>query len=88
MRDDPKIKPIQGIVGFEPNDQYESPFGVFVGNVFDHDDITAIERRDDYYGDHSVVWFDVFAGDRLVKSFNIRSVAMVRYMNGDDEAAK
>ena len=87
MKDDPKTKPIKGVVGAEPNREGEYPFMVFVGDSVDEsdDNVTAIERREDYYGDHAIAWFDVFAGDRLVKTLGARYVAEVHY--ADEESA-
>lgn len=88
MRDDPKTKTITGIVGEEPaGREGEYPSSAFVGQRPSgaHSAVTAIERREDYFGDHAIAWFDVYAGDRLVKSFGARYVAEVHYA---DEAAE
>ena len=42
-------------------------------------EITRIEHREDYRGDHSVFWFDVYAGDEHFLSVNERAVALVEY---------
>ena len=87
MKDDPKTKAIRGVVGSEPYREGEYPFAAFIGSVSDYDEITAIERREDYYGDHAILWFDVFAGDRLVKSLSAKYTAEVHYATEYGEAA-
>ena len=87
MKDDPKTKTVRGVVGVEPNREGEYPPTAFVGDYVDGSDdkVTAIERREDYFGDHGIAWFDVFAGDRLVKTLGARYVAEVHY--ADEESA-
>ena len=89
MKDDPKTKRIRGIVGLEPNRESEFPPTAFVGwkDSATQAEITAIERREDYYGDHSIVWFDVYTGDRLVKSLGARYVAEIYYAAEGEETA-
>jgi hypothetical protein len=47
--------------------------------------VTAIERREENLGQYGIVWFDVFAGDRMIFSMNALHVAMVDYL---DETSK
>lgn len=47
--------------------------------------ITKIAYREEYYGDHSLGWFDVFAGDTCVLSQSERFVSEVGYI-GDHKA--
>jgi hypothetical protein len=46
---------------------------------------TKIERREEQFGDHGLLWFDVYAGDRLAVSMLGRAVGEVHYAL-DDEA--
>ena len=49
----------------EPMREGEYPDGACVG----HSGVTEIIERDEFQGDHSIKWFDVFSGDKLVKKF-------------------
>lgn len=90
MKDDPKTKPIRGIVGVEPNREGEVPPTAFIGwkDRDTQSEVTAIERREDHYGDHGIAWFDVYAGERLLKSFAARYVTEIYYADeGGEETA-
>ena len=87
--DDPKTKPVRGIVGVEPNREGEVPPTAFVGweDTGTQAEVTAIKRRVDYFGDHGIAWFDVYAGDRLLKSLAERYVAEIYYAAEGEETA-
>lgn len=69
-------KQIKAIHGDEPKRENEYAWGFTVG----YDGVTRIERREDYFGDHSILWFDVFKGDDLHASMGGRHVAVVLYV--------
>lgn len=66
---------IKSVFCDEPRRDGEYPEGACVG----YDGITRIERREENFGDHALLWFDVFQGDHLFKSFGGRHVAVVTY---------
>lgn len=48
--------------------------------------VTRIVRREENMGDHTVAWYDVWAGAKtLVKSFNARYVVAVYYYEEEGE---
>lgn len=69
---------IRAIYGAEPHRDGEYPRCWMVG----YDAVTKIERRDEFYGDHGLLWFDVYNGDRVVASMNARYVAEI--VHGDE----
>lgn len=66
---------IKSVFCEEPRRDGEYPEGACVG----YDGITRIERREEYLGDHSLLWFDAYRGDQLYKSFGARHVAVITY---------
>lgn len=66
---------IRAIYGPEPLRDQEFPRCWMVGS----DAVTRIEKREDNYGDHGLLWFDVYEGDRLVASMSGRHVAEIIY---------
>lgn len=66
---------IHAIHGAEPQRDGEYPSFYAVGRR----GVTRIERREDNYGDHGLLWFDVYEGDRLVASMSGRHVSEVSY---------
>jgi hypothetical protein len=68
-------KKISAVYLEEPRRDDEAPDGAHVG----YGGVTRIERRDENYGILGLAWYDVFAGDVLLKSFNARSVAVIHY---------
>lgn len=69
------MTPIESVFMDEPQRDGEYADGARVG----FDGITRIERREDYLGDHSDIWFDAYKGDFLFKSFGSRHVAVITY---------
>lgn len=69
---------IRAIYGAEPQREGEYSRCWMVG----FDAVTKIERREDNFGDHGLLWFDVYEGDRLVASMSGRHVAEIIY--GED----
>ncbi|MGB3833778.1 MAG: hypothetical protein WA975_18155 [Mesorhizobium sp.] len=69
---------IHAIYGPEPLRDGEFPRCWMVG----HDAVTKIEPREDNFGDHWLLWFDVYAGDRRIASMSGRHVAEIIY--GED----
>ena len=74
---------IKAIWGMEPLRDQESPTCYVVGSAsalfrvpFMVD---RIERREENFGDHGLLWFDVYEGDRLVTSMQGRAVAEIMY---------
>lgn len=75
---------ISAIYGMEPAraDEYPTVHAIgseswgFGGVKFT---VTRIERREENFGDHGLVWFDVFTDDRLQVSMQGRAVAEVHY---------
>ena len=84
--------PISLICGVEPLREREYPTIYKVGDrahLPDDDDklvVTAITFREDYFGDHSLCWFDVFAGERLIASMSARHVSEVQYGASAEES--
>ena len=37
------------------------------------------ERREEYLGTYSIVWFDAYSGEQLVESFNALGVEAIVY---------
>lgn len=79
---------IQAIYGVEPAREGEYPTAHIVGGksfvVQGNADsrpftVTKIERREENFGDHGLLWYDVFDGDRVVVSMQGRAVAEVHY---------
>ena len=73
---------ISSIHGPEPYREGEYPVSFAVG----HGGVTSITYRDDYHGDHSIGWFDVWAGENtIISSLGERHVAQVCYLipNGE-----
>lgn len=66
---------IKAIYGDEPKREGEYAWGFTIG----HDGVTKIEHREDNYGDHGLLWFDVFKGDSLYASMGGRHVAVILY---------
>lgn len=66
---------IKRIFGAEPMREGEYPATYQVG----FNGVTAIKLRADYYGDHSLAWFDVFADESLIASMSARAVAEIHY---------
>lgn len=69
---------INFVCGPEPMREGEYPDCVLVGS----DGITRIEVREDNLGTYGIKWFDAYAGDRLVSSFNAVHIAVVKYAKG------
>lgn len=79
---------ITGVFGMEPQRDQECPqvhivgsksFVVGQGNAQPFT-VGRIERREDHFGDHGLLWFDVFDTDgKLVTSMQGRAVAEVHY---------
>ena len=59
----------------------ERPDGATVG----YDGVTKIERREDNMGDHGILWFDVYQGEHVTKSFGGRHVAVIHYGGKTDD---
>lgn len=73
---------IHAICGADPAKADEDPFAFQVGM----NGVTKIERREDYFGDHSLLWFDMFEGDRRIASMNGRYVAVIAYEKAAGDA--
>lgn len=66
---------ISSIHGPEPMREGEYPVCFIVGHS-----VSQITYRDDYHGDHSIGWFDVWADDEtLIASLSERHIAQVCY---------
>lgn len=75
---------IKAIWGAEPMREGESPDYFEVGRARNpFPTVTRIERRDEFFGDHSIGWFDIFSGENLAASMNVRHVATVLYADED-----
>lgn len=75
---------ISAIYGMEPGREGEYPMAHRVGQQSRWADgtlftVSRIERREDNFGDHGLLWFDVFDGDKLAHSMQGRAVAEVHY---------
>lgn len=79
---------ITGVFGMEPQRDQESAQAHIVGSkswVVGHGNpqpftVGRIERREDNFGDHGLLWFDVFDTDgRLATSMQGRAVSEVHY---------
>lgn len=66
---------IESVFLDEPRRDGEYADGARVG----FDGVTRIERREEFFGDHWILWFDVFKGADLFKSFGSRHVAVITY---------
>lgn len=66
---------IRALFGAEPMRDDELPRAFIVGC----DAVTKIERREENYGDHGLLWFDVYEGERRIASMNARFVAEIQY---------
>lgn len=73
---------IHAICGAEPARANEDPFAFQVGM----NGVTKIERREENYGDHGLLWFDIFKGSRRAASMNGRHVAVVAYKKAAGDA--
>lgn len=80
--------PIKAIFGMEPGREGEYPTAHIVGGVSHsvHGNadarpftVTKIERREDNFGDHGLLWYDVYDGDRVAVSMQGRAVAEVHH---------
>lgn len=49
-----------------------------------HPPLTKIVYREEYYGDHSETWFDIYSGDRCLWSVSERTVDEVVYAEEPD----
>lgn len=71
---------IHAIYGHEPPREGEIPFGYVVGETLsDGDEVTKIERWTENFGDHGLLWFKVYCGDRLAREVAGRAIAEVHY---------
>lgn len=75
---------IKAIFGMEPQREGEYPQAHIVGSASlmpsgERYTVSRIERREDNFGDHGLLWFDVFDGERLVTSMQGRAVAEIHY---------
>lgn len=83
-------KVIRAIFGQEPMREGEYPAMFLVGDKAHGPDlpggrtVTKIVRREENYGDHGLLWFDVYAGDDLIRSMQGRAVAEVHWEQRDD----
>jgi hypothetical protein len=68
---------ITSIYGREPHRGRKYPFDAIVGDK----GITRIERREESLGEYGIIWFDVFKGDRLIKSINSLQISEIYYSN-------
>ena len=77
--------PIKAIWGMEPMREREYPQCYIIGHpaMSGTPVVTAIKRRDDYFGDHSISWYDIWSGEMLVASMSARAVAEIHYQ-GDE----
>ena len=41
--------------------------------------VTQIQRREEPCGDHALVWFDIYNGNRVALSLQARAIAEVHY---------
>ncbi|MBV8650308.1 MAG: hypothetical protein JO255_02505 [Alphaproteobacteria bacterium] len=76
------------VQGAEPNRVDETPMTFEVGRApfIGAPVVTEIRFRDENRGDHSICWFDAYAGETLVASLNERHVAVV-YRGAEVKAA-
>lgn len=76
---------IKAIFGHEPMREGEYPTDFIVGQKAFGPDlpsgkaVTKIVRREENYGDHSLLWFDVYAGDDLIRSMQGRAVSEIHW---------
>lgn len=49
------------------------------------DGVTNIDCKEQFLGEYSVYWFQVWKGDRLVGRYNARNVDTIEYMDEDYE---
>jgi hypothetical protein len=80
---------ILAIFGHEPQREGESQSSAFVGN----NGVTGIIPREQNLGSYGILWFDVFKGEHIAKSFNATAVAEIYYKDvaeekGDTAATK
>lgn len=68
------------LIGHEPPREGEYPSSYQVGSVAAGvGKVSRIEYREDFYGDHSLGWFDIYVVDRVALSVSARAVAEIRY---------
>lgn len=81
-------RPITAIYGVEPMREGEYPAVHVVGGkstlLAGQGDarrftVTQIERREEPHGDHTLSWYDVYAGDAVAVSLQARAVAEIHY---------
>ncbi len=75
---------IKAIFGMEPSRDGEYPQAHIVGSQSQvlggqRYTVTPITLREENFGDHGLLWFDVFDGDRLATSMQGRAVAEIHY---------
>lgn len=70
-----KGRRILSIAGHEPTGSNLQRMHFAVGAF----GVTAIKSREENYGDHGLLWFDVWTGDWLSASVSGRAVAEIRY---------
>jgi hypothetical protein len=62
--------------------------GWWVGDCLDsmeigQDGVTHINCKEQYLGEYSVYWLQVWKGDRLAGRYNARNVDTIEYMDDD-----
>lgn len=83
-------KAIRAIFGQEPMREGEYPAAFIVGQKAFGPDlpggriVTKIVRREDFFGDHAICWFDVYAEGDLLWSMSARAVAEIHWEPRDD----
>lgn len=75
---------VKALFGHEPGREGEWPVSYQVGQVAAGvGKVGRITYREDYYGDHSLAWFDVHVADRVALSVSARAVAEIHYEETD-----
>lgn len=49
------------------------------------EEVTRIDGKEQYLGEYSVYWIQVWKGDRLVSRYNARNVDTIEYMSEEDD---
>lgn len=72
-------------VGWEPSPYTDGD--IYNSVAIGEDGVTRIDATEQYLGEYSIVWIQIWKDDRIVARYNARNIDSVYYLETEDESA-